>query len=74
MCLAVPMKVIDVHGETGVVESHHVRQQVNLALLGDVKVNDWVIVHAGFAISKMNRREAGRTRKLLVEAGYIPHD
>lgn len=74
MCLAVPMKVIEIHGEIGIVESHHVRQQVNLALLGDVKVNDWVMIHAGFAIAKLNRLQADRTRRLLAEAGYIPCD
>ena len=56
MCLAVPMRLIEKKDETwGTVESGDVKFQVNLQLLENVKVGDYLIVHAGFAIQKFNQ-------------------
>lgn len=71
MCIAVPMKVIEIKGEMGVVENRGVRQEVGVMLLDDLKINDWVLIHAGFAISKLNREEAEETLRLLTEAKII---
>ncbi len=58
MCLAVPMKLIEIkdEGDTkrGVVETGGVMREVDLTLLKDVKTGDYVIVHAGFAIEKID--------------------
>lgn len=71
MCLAVPMKVIEKKGDMGEVEVGGVKREVGLMLLDDVAVGDWVIIHAGIAISKINQAEAEETLKLLKEAGLI---
>lgn len=69
MCLAVPMKVIEIKGEQAVVEMGGVRKTIGIQLLENVKVNDYVIVHAGFAIQKLDRKEAEETLSLFREMG-----
>jgi hydrogenase expression/formation protein HypC len=59
MCLAVPMKIVEVRpGKIGVAELDGSRQEVNLSLVPDADVGSYVIVHAGFAIERMNEHEA----------------
>lgn len=71
MCLAVPMKVVEIKGDVCVVESSGIKRDVGLQLLDGVEVNDWVIVHTGFAISKLDEEEAMESLKLLKEGGFI---
>ncbi len=58
MCLAVPMELIRVEGTRGVVRQNGVELTVALDLLEGVKVGDYVVVHAGFAIQSMAPEEA----------------
>ncbi len=58
MCLAVPMELIRVEGTRGVVRQNGVELTVALDLLEGVKVGDYVVVHAGFAIQSMGADEA----------------
>jgi len=67
MCLAVPMKVVEIRGDMGVAELGGVRREVGLMLLDEVQVGDYVLVHAGFAIEKVDPEEAERTLKMLSE-------
>ena len=67
MCLGIPVKVIAVDGQTAVVEIGGARRDVSLMLLEDVRPGDWVILHAGFAIQKMDEGEAEKTLALLRE-------
>ena len=67
MCLAVPMQVKKIQGEKGIVEISGVRREVGLQLQPDAKVGDWVIVHAGFVIQKLDEREALETLELFRE-------
>ena len=73
MCIAVPMKVVEINDEknTGIVESSGVKREIGLQLMDDVKVNDWVIVHTGFAISRLEEKEAQETLGLLKAGGFI---
>jgi len=71
MCIAVPMNVVEINGEMGVVEYSGVRRKVGLMLLEDVRLGDWVLIHAGFAISRLNQQEAEETLDLLKEAGLL---
>jgi hydrogenase expression/formation protein HypC len=71
MCIAIPMNVREINGDIGIVESQGVRREVGLMLMDDVKVGDWVLIHAGFAISKLNQEEAEETMTLLREAEFI---
>ena len=59
MCLAVPMKLIQVKdASTGIAAMDGVTYDVNLSLLAEPEVGDYVIVHAGFAIERLDREEA----------------
>ena len=71
MCLAIPMKVVEIEGNKGTVEYTGIKREVGLDLLEDVKIDDWVIIHTGFAISKLNEEEAQETLSLLKEGGFI---
>ena len=66
MCLAVPMKLVEViNPKTGITEMDGVRCEVNISLLESLAVGDYLIVHAGFAIAKMNEAEAMEQISLL---------
>jgi hydrogenase expression/formation protein HypC len=67
MCLAVPMKLIKIEGEMGLVEVGGVQREVGLQLVEDVKTGDYLIVHAGFAIQKLNEKDALETLALFRE-------
>ncbi len=68
MCLAIPSKVVSVSNETGVVEADGVKRDVSFLLLDDVRVGDYVVVHAGFAINKVDQGEALATLDILKKA------
>lgn len=65
MCLAIPMKLVDVEGQVGRAEIGGVLREVRLDLLEDVRAGDYVIVHAGFAIQKLDEGEAEETIHLI---------
>jgi len=68
MCLGIPAKVVQIDkSNLGKVDYLGTRVKTNFELLDNLKVGDWVIVHAGFAISKLNEEEARETFSLLRE-------
>jgi hydrogenase expression/formation protein HypC len=67
MCLAVPLKLIQVEGEHGVVEIAGIRRKVNMSFVEDAQPGDYVVVHTGFAITRMDEAEAAETLRLLSE-------
>lgn len=68
MCLGVPMKIVEREGDTVVAEVDGVRREASLMMLGDeVQAGDYVIVHAGFAISRIDPVEAEETLRLMRE-------
>ena len=71
MCLAIPGKVLSIDSSVqptmGTVSFGGIQKSVCLEWLPDVKVDDYVIVHVGFAISKMDEQEAEETLKLIEE-------
>lgn len=69
MCVGVPMQVISIEGEQALTEVDGVKREASLMLLDqEVKVGDFVIVHAGFAISKLDEEDAKATLELMREA------
>ena len=69
MCLGVPMQVTSIDGTDIVVEIDGVRREASLMILDDeVKLGDFVIVHAGFAISRLDEDEARETLEMMREA------
>jgi len=69
MCLAIPAKVISVDGESAKVTIEDVEYTASLLLLDDVKPGDYIMLHAGFAIEKVDPYEAAETLRLLNEIG-----
>ncbi len=70
MCLAIPARVVELSEEdTAIVELGGVRKEVSLALVDDVAVGDYVIVHVGFALSRLDAEEAAKTLALFAEMG-----
>lgn len=72
MCLAVPALVVELVDETNQiakVDIGGVRRNISVALLEDVKVGDWVLVHVGFAIQKIDEDEAEQTLRILRQLG-----
>ena len=66
MCLALPARIIEIHdGASATVTLAGVRKQVSLALVENAEVGDYVIVHVGYALSKLDPAEAERTLALL---------
>lgn len=74
MCLAVPARVIsvDAHADSAVVSLDNVQVDVSLALVDDVQVGDYVLVHVGYALNKIDEEEARQTLALFAEAGLRP--
>jgi hydrogenase expression/formation protein HypC len=61
------MKIVEIKGEKGIVEVGKVRREVGLQLIKDIKVGDYIIVHAGFAIQRLDEAEALETIALFEE-------
>lgn len=73
MCLAFPSRVVERIGDSdAVIELDGVRKSISLALLDDVAVGDYVIVHVGFALQKLDEAEALATLALFREIGALP--
>ena len=74
MCIGVPMQVVSIVGTDIVAEIDGVRREASLMILDDkVAVGDFVIIHAGFAISKLDTAEARETLALLREMFSTVH-
>ncbi len=67
MCLGLPMEIIELRGDTGTAEAEGVKREVNLQFLKDAKIGDFVIIHAGFAIEKIDKKRAQETLNLFKE-------
>jgi hydrogenase expression/formation protein HypC len=75
MCLAVPGKIIDISGSdsmrTGTVSFGGVKKEACLAFVPEAKVGDYVLVHAGFAISVVDEEEAAQTLEYFRQIGEL---
>ncbi len=68
MCLGIPAKLVEIEDSiSGKVEIGGIRRRINLSFVEDVRIGDYVIVHAGFAITKLDKEEAEKTLKILRE-------
>lgn len=72
MCLAVPARVIELlPGDEATIDLAGVRKRISLALVEGVAVDDYVIVHVGYALQKIDPAEAERTLALFAEAKVL---
>jgi hydrogenase expression/formation protein HypC len=70
MCLAIPARVVEIAADDqAIVDLGGVRKDISLALVEDVKVGDYVIVHVGYALTRLDPEEAEKTLALMAEAG-----
>ena len=68
MCLAVPAKIESIHGQKATVALAGNRFETILTLVPEAKIGDWVLVHAGFAITLLDEASALETYELLAQA------
>ena len=72
MCLAIPARIVEMPDpENAVVDLGGVRKEVSLALVEDAAVGDYVIVHVGYALQKLDPEEARKTLELFAEMGAL---
>lgn len=73
MCLAIPAQVLDIDNASDMAEISldGVRKQVSLALVDDVEVGDYVLVHVGYALNRISPEEAEETLRLMQAMGAM---
>ena len=63
MCLAMPAQIVSIEEDNATVSLGGVKKSINLSLVDDVAVGDYVIIHVGYALSKLDQQEAEKTLK-----------
>lgn len=71
MCLAIPSRIIRIENNVGIVDVDGIQRKASLLLLEGAEVGDYVIVHAGFAIHRIDETEALESLKVLREAASL---
>ncbi len=75
MCLAIPARVVEVLPDQQVViDLDGLRKQVSTALVGEVAIGDYVIIHVGYAIGRIDPDEAERTLQMFGELGHLQQE
>lgn len=75
MCLAIPAQVIElVDIEHAVVDMGGVRKTISTALVDDLQIGDYVIVHVGYALNRLDPEEAAETLRLIAEFSEMADD
>jgi hydrogenase expression/formation protein HypC len=67
MCLAIPLKITEINGKEAMAEIEGVIRKIRTDFISELKVGDYVLVHAGFAIEKLNEEQAIANRELIRE-------
>ena len=67
MCLGIPMRIKKIEQEFAQVESGRLIRKVNIQMMPQIKIGDYVLVHAGFAIEKVDPKKAKETLRLVDE-------
>ncbi|WP_415890738.1 HypC/HybG/HupF family hydrogenase formation chaperone [Neptuniibacter sp. SY11_33] len=68
MCLAIPVRIEEIiDTESAIADIGGVRKEINIALIADLNVGDYVIMHVGYALNKIDPEEAARTLALFAE-------
>ena len=71
MCLAIPCKIIEIENNMAVIDVGGAKGEASLLLIEDPRIGEYVIVHAGFAIQKMDEKEAMESLKVLHEVAAL---
>lgn len=67
MCLAYPMKIVEITGNRAVAEAEGIKRKIGMELIKSAHIGDYVMVHAGFAIERLDTKEAETTLKIFKE-------
>ena len=65
MCVAIPAKVIEIYKHESLVDFGKIKKKVNTFFIEDIKIGDYVLIHAGCAVEKISEEEAMETIKLF---------
>ncbi len=71
MCLAIPAEVISIDQDNAMVSVGGIKKNISLTLVDNVNVGDYLLIHVGYALSKISPDEAQQTLKLFAEAGML---
>ncbi|WP_027852286.1 HypC/HybG/HupF family hydrogenase formation chaperone [Marinobacterium litorale] len=72
MCLAIPVRIEKlIDEERALADIGGVRKEINIALVDDLQVGDYVILHVGYALNKLDPEEAAKTLALFEELGQL---
>ena len=67
MCLAIPGKIVRINGQVAVVDYGGVQKEARIEFINDLKIGDYVIVHTGFAIEKLDQEAAKKSIEAWTE-------
>lgn len=67
MCLAIPVRIVELHGDMATGEVGGIEREVSVMMTPGVKVGDYVVVHAGFALQVVDQEEAEENLRILTE-------
>jgi hydrogenase expression/formation protein HypC len=67
MCLAVPMTITEINGNRAIAEYNGIRTEVNFCMTPDIIINDKVLVHAGFTIEKLDKKQSAEIEETWKE-------
>jgi len=67
MCLAVPARVVELNGDNAIVDLDGIRKETSTLLLDEVAVGDYVLIHVGYALERIDPLEAEKTLALFAE-------
>jgi hydrogenase expression/formation protein HypC len=71
MCLSIPMQLLEIQDSIGTVDVQGVKRDVDISLVQPIQIGDYVLIHAGFALSKIDTNEALRTIEFFKEMTEI---
>lgn len=58
MCLGIPLKIIEIDGKNAVGEANGIKRSIRIDCISDIAIGEYVMVHAGFALEKMSKKDA----------------
>ncbi|MBI4692304.1 MAG: HypC/HybG/HupF family hydrogenase formation chaperone [Candidatus Terrybacteria bacterium] len=73
MCLAIPGKIESIKDDSAVVDFDGIKKEINISLVSNAKINDYVNVHAGFAIQKLSQEDAWEVLKIYEQINPEHH-
>ncbi len=75
MCLAIPVQITEVlDDERALASASGIVREISTALIDDVRAGDYVILHVGYALSKLDEEEARQTLEAMATAGLLAED